>query len=127
VEVTVPAVASIGSVAPSPAPSELTSAPRGMIYIGSRGAYHVAGDGREGHDIFRDSDNRFWDNSLTYYGMSNGYWIARDVGSHGTGTEAREGTKASGCFYRVSIRRCHTVRGPQGRLQFGLGLPLTSL
>jgi hypothetical protein len=76
VEVTVPAVPNIGAVAPSQAPSELASAPRGIVYIGYRGAYHVASGGHEGHATFRDADNRFWARSLTYYGMSNGYWIA---------------------------------------------------
>jgi hypothetical protein len=76
VEVTVPAVPSIGAVAPSQAPPELSVAPRGIVYIGYRGAYHVLGGGHEGHAMFRDAENRFWAKSLTYYGMSNGYWIA---------------------------------------------------
>jgi hypothetical protein len=76
VEVTVPAVPNIGTVTPAQAPTELAPAPRGMVYIGYRGAYHIAGGGREGHAMFRDADNRFWANNLTYYGMSNGYWIA---------------------------------------------------
>jgi hypothetical protein len=84
VEVTVPAVPNFGTVAPSPAPSELTAASRGIIYIGSRGAYHVAGGGREGHAMFRDSENRFWDNILTYYSMSNGYWITSINGAPDT-------------------------------------------
>jgi hypothetical protein len=84
VEVTVPAVPNIGAVAPSAAPSELTTAPQGVIYIGSRGAYHIAGGGHEGHAIFRDSDNRFWNNGLTYYGMTNGYWITSINGAPDT-------------------------------------------
>ena len=45
VEVTVPAVPnvpSMGGVAPSQPPSELAGVPRGMVYIGYRGAYHLA-------------------------------------------------------------------------------------
>jgi hypothetical protein len=76
VEVTVPAVPNIGTVAPSQAPSELAVTPRGIVYLGYRGAYHLAGGGHEGHAMFRDADNRFWAKSLTYYGTSNGYWIA---------------------------------------------------
>ena len=26
--------------------------------------------------MYRDANNQFWANNLTYYGMSNGYWIA---------------------------------------------------
>ena len=26
--------------------------------------------------MYRDANNHFWANNLTYYGMSNGYWIA---------------------------------------------------
>jgi hypothetical protein len=84
VQVTVPAVPNIGVVAPSQAPSELAVAPRGVIYIGYRGAYRIAGAGHEGHAMFRDSNNQFWDNSLTYYGMSNGYWIASVNGAPDT-------------------------------------------
>jgi hypothetical protein len=78
VEVTVPAVPNIGTVVPSQTPSvsEVAPAPRGMVYIGYRGAYQVAGGGQTGHCMFRDADNHFWSNNLTYYGMSNGYWIA---------------------------------------------------
>jgi hypothetical protein len=76
VEVTVPAVPNIGPVAPSQAPSELSGSQRGVVYIGYRGAYHVLGAGREGHAMYRDANNQFWANGLTYYGMSNGYWIA---------------------------------------------------
>jgi hypothetical protein len=76
VEVTVPAVPNIGTVEPGQAPQELMGSPQGIVYIGYRGAYHLAGGGREGHAMFRDADNRFWAKSLTYYGMSNGYWIA---------------------------------------------------
>jgi hypothetical protein len=43
VEVTVPAVPNIGPVTPSQAPSELMVTPRGKVYIGYRGAYHLAG------------------------------------------------------------------------------------
>jgi hypothetical protein len=75
VEVTVPAVPTIGTVAPSPAPVELGSN-RGVVYVGYRGAYHVVGSGQEGHAMYRDANNQFWDNNLTFYGMSNGYWIA---------------------------------------------------
>src|SRR5579872_2380570 len=75
VEVMVPAVPNIGPVAPSQVPSELAAAPRGVIYIGYRGAYHVAGGGHEGRAMYRDANNQFWDNNLTYYGMSNGYWV----------------------------------------------------
>jgi hypothetical protein len=76
VEVTVPAVPNIGTVAPSQAPSELSGSSRGVAYIGYRGAYHVPSSGHEGRAIYRDADNRFWVNNLTYYGTSNGYWIA---------------------------------------------------
>jgi hypothetical protein len=76
VEVTVPAVPNIGTVAPSPAPSDLAGSSRGVVYIGYRGAYHVLGSGLEGHALYRDANNQFWSNKLTYYGTSNGYWIA---------------------------------------------------
>lgn len=76
VEVTVPAVPNIGTVAPSPAPSDLAGSSRGVVYIGYRGAYHVLGSGHEGHAMYRDANNQFWSNNLTYYGTSNGYWIA---------------------------------------------------
>ena len=76
VEVTVPAVPNIGTVTPSQAPSELLASSRGIVYIGHRGAYHVMGGGHEGRAMFRDANNQFWSNNLTYYGMSNGYWIA---------------------------------------------------
>ncbi len=76
VEVTVPAVPNIGPVAPSQAPSELSGSPRGVVYIGYRGAYHVAGAGHDGHAMYRDANNQFFANNLTYYGVSNGYWIA---------------------------------------------------
>jgi hypothetical protein len=76
VEVTVPAVPNIGPVAPGQAPSELAGSNRGVVYIGYRGAYHVVGSGQEGHAMYRDANNQFWDNNLTFYGMSNGYWIA---------------------------------------------------
>ena len=32
--------------------------------------------GHEGHATFRDANNQFFSNGLTYYGMSNGYWVA---------------------------------------------------
>jgi len=76
VEVTVPAVPNIGTVVPTPAPSELVVSPRGVVYIGFRGSYHVVGGGHEGHAMYRDANNQFWFNKLTYYGTSNGYWIA---------------------------------------------------
>ena len=75
VQVTVPAVPNIGVVAPSQTPSDLAVAPRGVVYIGSRSVSDRR-HGHEGHAMFRDANNQFWDNSLTYYGMSNGYWIA---------------------------------------------------
>ena len=75
VEVTVPAVPNIGPVSPSETPSDLASSPRGVVYIGYRGAYHILGGGHEGHAMYRDANNRFWANNLTYYGMNNGYWI----------------------------------------------------
>lgn len=77
VEVTVPAVPNIGPVTPGQAPAELTTiTPQGFVYIGYRGAYHLSSGGREGHAMFRDANNLFWARGLTYYGMSNGYWIA---------------------------------------------------
>jgi hypothetical protein len=84
VEVTVPAVPNIGTVAPGQVPSELVGVPRGVVYIGYRGAYHVAGGGREGHAMFRDANNQYWSNSLTYYGTSNGFWIASVNGAPDT-------------------------------------------
>jgi hypothetical protein len=84
VEVTVPAVPNIGPVAPSAAPSELAVAPKGVVYIGYRGAYHVIGAGHEGHAMFRDANNQFWANNLSFYGMSNGYWIASVNGAPDT-------------------------------------------
>jgi hypothetical protein len=75
VEVTVPAVPNIGVVTPSQPPAEL-GASRGVVYIGYRGAYHIGGSGQEGHALYRDANNQFWSNALTYYGMNNGYWIA---------------------------------------------------
>jgi hypothetical protein len=76
VEVTVPAVPNIGTIVPGPAPSELAVSARGVVYLGYRGAYHVVGGTHQGHAMFRDANNRFWATNLTYYGMSNGYWIA---------------------------------------------------
>ncbi len=84
VEVTVPAVPSIGIVTPSQTPSELAASPRGVVYVGFRGAYHIVGGGHEGHAIYRDGNNQFWFNNLTYYGMSNGYWIASVNGAPDT-------------------------------------------
>src|SRR5262245_2504538 len=84
VEVTVPAVPNIGPVTPSRAPSELAEAPRGVVYIGYRGAYHLVGAGHEGHAMYRDANNQFWANTLTYYGVSNGYWITSVNGSPDT-------------------------------------------
>jgi hypothetical protein len=87
VEVTVPAVPNvptIGTVVPSQPPSELQVAPRGIVYIGYRGAYHLASAGNEGHAMFRDANNQFWAKNLTYYGMSNGYWIASVNGAPDT-------------------------------------------
>jgi hypothetical protein len=75
VEVTVPAVPNIGPVAPSQAPTELASSPQGMVYIGYHGAYHVVSGGHEGHAMYRDANNQFFAHTLTYYGVSNGYWI----------------------------------------------------
>jgi hypothetical protein len=84
VEVTVPAVPNIGTIAPGQVPQEPTVAPQGIVYIGYRGAYHVPGGGREGHAMFRDADNHFWSKILTYYGATNGYWIASLNGTPGT-------------------------------------------
>jgi hypothetical protein len=75
VEVTVPAVPNIGPVSPSQAPSELARASKGMVYIGYRGAYQVLGAGQEGHALYRDANNQFFANTLTYYSTTNGYWI----------------------------------------------------
>jgi hypothetical protein len=55
-----------------------------MVYVGYRGAYHVVGGGHEGQAMFRDSNNHYWANSLTYYGVSNGYWIAAVNGASDT-------------------------------------------
>lgn len=76
VEVTVPAVPSIGTVSPGQPPAQLSSSSRGVLYLGYRGAYQVVGGGQEGRAMYRDAENRFWANNLTYYGASNGYWIA---------------------------------------------------
>jgi len=84
VEVSVPAVPNIGTVAPSQAPSELSASPRGIVYIGYRGAYHIVGGGRDGKAMYRDANNQFWVNNLTYYGKSNGYWIASVDGAPDT-------------------------------------------
>lgn len=104
VEVTVPAVPNIGTVAPSQAPSELVVAPRGIVYIGYRGAYHVAGGGHEGHAMFRDANNQFWAKSLTYYGMSNGYWVASVNGAPDTFLAFQATpTSSNAPYYRVLI------------------------
>ena len=76
VEVTVPAVPNIGPVAPARRLRSSSGSPRGVVYIGYRGAYHVVGGGHEGHAMYRDANNQFLANNLTYYGVSNGYWIA---------------------------------------------------
>ena len=34
--------------------------------------------------MFRDANNLFWAKNLTYYGMSNGYWIASVNGAPDT-------------------------------------------
>ena len=108
VEVTVPAVPNIGPVAPGQAPSELAGSNRGVVYIGYRGAYHVVGSGQEGHAMYRDANNQFWDNNLTFYGMSNGYWIASVNGVPDTYL-AFQATplKADAPFFKVLI---HTPR-----------------
>jgi hypothetical protein len=108
VEVTVPAVPNIGAVAPSQPPSDLSGAPRGMVYVGYRGAYHVAG-GREGHAMFRDANNQFWANGLTYYGMSNGYWIASINGAPDTFLAFQAtATGPDTPFYKVLIHTPNT-------------------
>lgn len=108
VEVTVPAVPSVGSIGRAQPPSELASAPRGIVYIGHRGSYHIAAQGQEGHAMFRDSNNQFWDNSLTYYGTSNGYWIASVNGSPDTFLAFQAtSTNPDSPYYKVLI---HTPR-----------------
>ena len=110
VEVTVPAVPNIGPVAPSQAPSELASSARGVVYIGYRGAYHVAGAGREGHAMYRDADNRFWSNKLTYYGTSNGYWIATVNGIPDTYLAFQAtGQSSDAPFFKVLIHTPNTT------------------
>ncbi len=110
VEVTVPAVPSIGPVAPSQPPAELTGSNRGVVYIGYRGAYHVVGSGQEGHAMYRDANNQFWDSNLTYYGMSNGYWIASVNGVPDTYL-AFQATplKADAPYYKVLIHTPNTT------------------
>ncbi len=110
VEVTVPAVPSIGPVAPSQPPAELTGSNRGVVYIGYRGAYHVVGSGQEGHAMYRDANNQFWDSNLTYYGMSNGYWIAAINGVPDTYL-AFQATplKADAPYYKVLIHTPNTT------------------
>src|SRR5262245_15856183 len=76
VEVTVPAVPNIGPVTPSQPPAQLVGSSRGMVYVGNRGAYYIVGTGQEGRAMYRDANNQFWVSNLTYYGASNGYWIA---------------------------------------------------
>ena len=108
VEVTVPAVPNVSNIGPTQPPSELASAPRGIVYIGHRGSYHLAAKGQDGHAMFRDSNNQFWDNSLTYYGTSNGYWIASVNGSPDTFLAFQAAPTDSGApFYKVLI---HTPR-----------------
>jgi hypothetical protein len=109
VEVSVPAVPNIGTVVPSPAPSELVVASKGVVYIGYRGAYHVVGGGRAGHAMYRDANNQFWSNDLTYYGMSNGYWIAAVAGVPDT-FMAFQATPLSGDapFFKVLIHTPNT-------------------
>jgi hypothetical protein len=34
--------------------------------------------------MFRDANNQFWATSLTFYGMSNGYWVASVNGAPNT-------------------------------------------
>jgi hypothetical protein len=107
IEVTVPAVPNvpnIGTVTPSQPPSELAAVPRGLVYIGYRGSYHVAGAGSEGHAMFRDANNLFWAKNLTYYGMSNCYWIASVNGAPDTFL-AFQATPSSGDapYYKVLI------------------------
>jgi hypothetical protein len=69
---------------PSQAPAELAVSNRGLVYVGYRGAYHVVGSGHGGHAMFRDANNQFWAADLTYYGTSNGYWIAQLNGAPDT-------------------------------------------
>jgi hypothetical protein len=107
VEVTVPAVPnvpSLGTVVPSQPPSELAVVPRGIVYVGHRGAYHLASAGHEGQGMFRDANNLFWAKSLTYYGMNNGYWIASVNGAPDTFL-AFQATpmSAEAPFYKVLI------------------------
>ncbi len=109
VEVTVPAVPNIGTVAPTPAPADLGGSSRGVVYIGYRGAYHVLGGGHEGHAMYRDANNQFWSNNLTYYSTSNGYWIASVNGVPDTYL-AFQTTPASpdAPFFRVLIHTPNT-------------------
>ena len=108
VEVTVPSVPDIGTVAPSQAPSDLAIAPQGVVFIGYRGAYHVPGGGHEGHAMFRDADNHFWAKGLTYYGMNNGYWLASVNGAPGTFLAFQAAAASPDApFYKVLI---HTPR-----------------
>jgi hypothetical protein len=110
VEVTVPAVPNIGAVVPSTAPSELAGSPRGIVYIGYRGAYHVTSAGHEGRAIYRDADNRFWVNNLTYYGMSNGYWIASVNGIPDTFLAFQANpTTSDAPYYKVLIHTPNTT------------------
>jgi hypothetical protein len=110
VEVSVSAVPNIGTVAPSQAPSELGVAPRGIVYIGYRGAYHITGGGHEGHAMFRDSNNQFWANSLTYYGTSNGYWIASVNGAPDTFLAFQAtATSAIAPYFKVLIHTAGTT------------------
>jgi hypothetical protein len=110
VEVTVPAVPNIGNVAPSPAPSDLGGSARGLVYVGYRGAYHVVGSGRDGHAMYRDANNQFWANNLTYYGMSNGYWIASVNGLPDTYLAFQASQSSPDApFYKVLIHTPNTT------------------
>jgi hypothetical protein len=109
VEVTAPAVPSLNAVAPSPVPSELSDAHRGKVYIGYRGAYLLAGSGKDGHAIYRDANNQFWANRLTYYGMNNGYWIAQVEGVSDTflAFETRSATSEAP-YFKILIHTSST-------------------
>ena len=110
VEVTVPAVPNIGTVTRSQPSSEFAVPSHGVVYIGNRGAYHVVGGGNDGHAMYRDANNQFWASKLTYYGMSNGYWIASINGIPDTFL-AFQARPASGDapFFKVLIHTPNTV------------------
>ena len=105
-----PAVPNIGPVAPSQAPVGARGSNRGVVYIGYRGAYHVVGSGQEGHAMYRDANNQFWDNNLTFHGISNGYWIASVNGIPDTYL-AFQATplKANVPFFKVLIHTPNTT------------------